>query len=122
MNIPTIQTVRAEKSYTINSDKNHSFLITISNLTSSLDISATFQEFNFKHFYKKNFDLNSLEKVNRYFLIYESINEIYQSLIFFLDKKQTKIIEEANTIKIRIPIEDIKVKEIIFELTESEKS
>ena len=122
MNIPTVQTIQSEKSYTILSDKNHSFSIKIANLTSSIEISASFEEYNFKHFYKKNFDLNSLERVNRYFSIYDSINEIYQDLILYLDKNQTKIIEESNIIKIKIPIGDIRVKEIIFELSETEKS
>lgn len=43
-------------------------------------------------------------------------------MILFLDKNQTKLVEEDNIIKICIPIESIKIKEILFTLKKSEKN
>lgn len=117
-----ITTIKSEKTYKILSVNNHSFSVALQNLSSSISISASFQDDVIKNIYKSDYDLDSLKKINKYFLIYESINEIYDDLILFLDKNQTKIIEEANIIKISIPIESIKIKEIVFTLKKSEKN
>ena len=122
MDIPNNQIVRSEKSYTIVSDKKHSFSLKIVDLDSSIELSASSQEFQNQYFYKNNFDLSTLGKINRFFLLYDSINDIYKDLLLYLDINQTKIIEEANKIKIIIPIENIRIKEIIFELLKSEKN
>ena len=117
-----VSTIKSEKSYIIISDKKHSFSLTFQNLISSINISASFQDDIIKHSYKSNYNLDSLKKMNKYFLIYESIDEIYNDLILFLNKNQTKIIEKANIIQISIPIESMKIKEILFELKKSEKN
>ena len=116
-----VSTIKSEKSYIIISDKKHSFSLTFQNLISSINITASFQDDIIKNSYKSNYNLDSLKKMNKYFLIYESIDEIYNDLILFLNKNQTKIIEEANIIQISIPIESMKIKEILFELKKSEK-
>jgi len=117
-----VSTIKSEKSYIIISDKKHSFSLTFQNLISSINITASFQDDIIKNSYKSNYNLDSLKKMNKYFLIYESIDEIYNDLILFLNKNQTKIIEEANIIQISIPIESMKIKEILFELKKSEKN
>ena len=43
-------------------------------------------------------------------------------MILYLEKNQTKIIEEANIIKISIPIAINKIKEILFTLKKTEKN
>ena len=49
-------------------------------------------------------------------MLFESIDEIYDDLILLLDKNQTKILEDTNLISISIPLESVKIKEILFVL------
>lgn len=51
----------------------------------------------------------------------DNIDEIYDELINLLKKKQTKILENHNEISIIIPLEAIKIKEILFILKEITK-
>ena len=54
--------------------------------------------------------------------MHETIDEIYDDLILLMNKNQTKIYEENKSIKISIPLESLKIKEIIFILNELEKN
>ncbi len=47
--------IKQENSYSINSDKNHSFNITFQNLNSTIGISATYEDDIMKHYYKKKY-------------------------------------------------------------------
>ena len=116
------ETLKSEKTYKIISDKNNSFSITFKNLVSSIEIYAYFQDEILKRIYNHKFTLDSLKKNNRYFLLFESIDEIYDDLILLLDKNQTKILEDTNFISISIPIESLKIKEILFVINELEKN
>ncbi len=116
------ETLKSEKTYKIISDKNNSFSITFKNLVSSIEIYAYFQDEILKHIYNHKFTLDSLKKNNKYFLLFESIDEIYDDLILLLDKNQTKILEDTNFISISIPIESLKIKEILFVINELEKN
>ncbi len=116
------ETLKSEKTYKIISDKNNSFSITFKNLISSIEIYAYFQDEILKHIYNHKFSLDSLKKNNRYFLLFESNDEIYDDLILLLDKNQTKILEDTNFITISIPVESLKIKEILFVINELEKN
>ena len=116
------ETLKSEKTYKIISDKNNSISITLKNLVSSIEIYGYFQDEILKHIYNHKFTLDSLKKNNRYFLLFESIDEIYDDLILLLDKNQTKILEDTNFISISIPIESLKIKEILFVINELEKN
>ena len=115
------ETLKSEKTYKIISDKNNSFSITFKNLVSSIEIYAYFQDEILKRIYNHKFTLDSLKKNNKYFTLFESIDEIYDDLILLLDKNQTKILEDTNFISISIPIESLKIKEILFVINELEK-
>ena len=116
------ETLKSEKTYKIISDKNNSFSITFKNLVSSIEIYAYFQDEILKRIYNHKFTLDSLKKNNKYFTLFESIDEIYDDLILLLDKNQTKILEDTNFISISIPIESLKIKEILFVINELEKN
>ena len=116
---PIINEIKNEKSYIINSDKNHSFSLIIQNFNLSINI-FTYYEDIIKHNYVKKLSLDEL-KQNKYFSICESIDEIYEQLILLLDRNQSFIIEEIHKVYIQIPVEYLKIKEITFEINEINK-
>ena len=65
----------------------------------------------------------SLEELmkNNYLKTGEDINGIFQIIKFFLEKNTPKLIEESNILKLIIPIEHPKIKEIHFILIEEKK-
>ena len=114
--------IKSEKEYSIISDKNHSFLTIIKNLISSIEFNVIFQDDIIKHIYNKQFTFKELKQNNRYFSLHETIDEIYDDLILLMNKNQTKILEDTNLISISIPLESVKIKEILFVLNETEKN
>ncbi len=117
----TKEEINAEDSYTINSDKNHSFNITFQNLNSTIRILASYQDDIIKHNYEKELTLNEL-KQNKYLSTCETISEIYEELMRLMKKNQIKLIEETNKIYISIPIDYFNVKEILFIVNEIVKN
>ena len=105
--------IKQENSYSIISDKNHTFNLIIQNLNSTIGILASYENDFIKHNYEKKLILDEL-KQNKYLALCETIDEIYDELISLMKKNQSKIIEETNQIYINIPIENLKVKEILF--------
>ena len=61
-------------------------------------------------------------KKNKYFLMFDNLDEIYEELINLMNKNKPNIIEEQNKLLISIHISTTKIKEIIFEINEKEKS
>ena len=114
--------IKSEKEYSIISDKNHSFLTVIKNLTLSIEFNVIFQDDIIKHIYNKKFTFKELKQNNRYFSLHETIDEIYDDLILLMNKNQTKILEDTNLISISIPLESVKIKEILLVLNEVEKN
>ena len=122
MEAPTIkEEIKVENSYKIISDKNNSFNLIFQNLNSSIQIIASYEDNILIHYYEKNIIFDELKK-NKYFLICETIDEIYDELIRNLNKNQTKIIEETNQIIINIPTDNLKIKEILFIVNEKIKN
>ena len=105
-----------EKAYTINSNKNNSFTLIIKKSNSTINIKAEYKEI-FIHIFEKEMDINTLQK-NKYLILCETIDEIYDDLISLLNENQTTIIEEDNKISINIPTKHPRIKEIIFTLEE----
>ncbi len=114
--------VKSEKTYSIISDKNHSLLTVFKNLISSIEINVIFQDDIIKHIYNTKLTLNEIKQNNKYFSLYETIDEIYDDLILLMNKNQTKILEDTNLISISIPLESVKFKELLFVLNEVKKN
>ena len=60
-------------------------------------------------------------KKNKFLGLCDSIDEIYDELTHNLSKNQTKILEETNQIYISIPVDHLKIKEILFVIEEKLK-
>ena len=101
--------IKQENSYSIISDKNHTFNLIFQNLNSTIGILASYENDFIKHNYEKKLILDEL-KQNKYLALCDSIDEIYEELITLMKKNQFKIIEETNQIYISIPVEYVKVK------------
>lgn len=73
--------------------------------------------------YKNEYNLEQI-KENKFFNLYENIQEIYEELDSIIknikEKTELNILEETNKIIIRIPLPSIKIKECLFELNEIE--
>ena len=110
-----------ESKYTIISDKNNSFSISIILSFPFIKIIGSFKDELINHIFKIELSLDELKKINKYFLLFETIDETYEDLILLMNKNQTKILEEANSIRISIPLESKKIKEISFIMKEEEK-
>ena len=109
---PEVEKGKQEVTFSKKSNKNNIFNISIKNLQSYILLSAKVKiYFNYIIFEKKYY-YDELRK-NKYFCIFDSIDEIYEQLIVELKKESFKVNEEENKLKIIIPIEGIiKVKEI----------
>jgi len=69
--------------------------------------------------YEERFSLNNIKKINKYFLICESIIEVIS--LIEINIKQSNIIEDKNNINFIIPINHPLCKEIIFQIKEKIK-
>ena len=81
--------IKQENSYSIISDKNHTFNLIFQNLNSIIGISASYEDDIMKHNYEKQLTLDEL-KQNKYLLICDTIDEIYDLLIMLFNKNQYK--------------------------------
>ena len=112
-----VEKVKSTKSYTIISDKNNSFYLTIQNQSSIIYFLSYYQDNIIKHNYDKKLELEELKK-NKYLSLCDNIDEIYNELINLLDKNKAKIFERNNKIDLNIPTEHLKIKEIKISMNE----
>ena len=110
------------KSFNIKSDKEHDFSISISTgISNCLLIKGKYED-NLKfHYYSSMKAIDDIKK-NKYFLMFDSIEEIFNELSNLIDNSKPVIIEETNKFLLSIPLPTTKIKEIIFEINEEEKS
>ena len=112
---------KSESNYNINSNKNNCFNIFIRNLTSCIEINASYQNYIKKDEFKEKFSLSNL-KENKYLSICESIDEIYEELKFNFSKNNSIILENENQITINVPVNHSKYKELTFTLNKKIKT
>ena len=117
---PLKETIK--KTYKINSDKNKLFNLDIYNYHNLIYIYAFFQGEIIKEEYEKKFSDTEL-KINKYLSLLDSIDEIFDEIINIFDKKtkEIKIFENTNQITINLPLEGIKIKDIILALDKKVK-
>ncbi len=92
--------------------EDNKYNISLINNEYSLEIKIIENEINI---YENSFLLEEI-KENKFFSIYENLNEIYIDLLEYLSLKIPKIKKDNNIIKIIIELPSKKVKEIIFTL------
>ena len=120
-NILSKEILKAEKNYKITSDKNNVFNIILRNFTSSIEINASYEDDYGKNEFIEKYKLLDL-KENKFLSICETLDDIYEELIFELSKNKCKIIENKNQVNISIPINHAKYKELSFTLNKKIKS
>ena len=110
------------KSFNIKSDKEHDFSISISTgISNCLLIKGKYKDNLTFHNYSSIKKIDDI-KINKYFLIFDTIEEIFYELSNLIDNSKPSIIEETNKFLLSIPLPTTKIKEIIFEINEEEKS
>jgi hypothetical protein len=121
---PEIQNLKEESNYIVNV-KNKSYNLCLQNYDIFINIYCFYMKDENKHEYEKRYSLEEL-KNNKYLAICDSIDELYTQLKLEFNKNITSIQESNDSIKIIIPINHIKIKDITFHLptkikTEKEK-
>ena len=104
----------------LKTDKNKTYLATFT-LGDSLEIEASqINDLNTKSFSNK-FSFQDII-TNKYFLQFDSLNEIFDELVEIIKKDNISSEENENTFKIKVPLPTHKNKEIIFELKMQNKN
>ena len=112
-----------ENDFTIISNKNNFFSISVIKFIKTIKIIAKFKDELLTHVYKIELSLEEFYKKNKFFKIFETIDEIYKELILFMNNNQKAfLLEENESIKIIILLEIININEISFILTEEKKT
>ena len=65
--------------------------------------------------YSSQIDIEKIKK-NKYFLMFDNLNEIYDEIINLISNKNPNLIEDLNKLIFSIPISTTKIKEIVFEI------
>ena len=110
-----------EKLFEVISNTNKNYFIKILNKGNSILISCYYQKEISKIEYESEFDINYLKKV-KLFSIYDSIDECLDEIFAGIDTNKAIINENSNNIILTIPLNNIKYKEIKFEIKEKEKN
>ena len=111
-----------EKKYIIQTENNKKYDIYIkSNSSSSIKLEGYYNN----NLINENYSsIISLEKIkeNKYFLMFDTIDEILNEISFLLEKNNSKIIEENDKIILNITLITSKIKEINFTINKKEKN
>ena len=117
MEAPTVNQIQS-KNIKINSE-NRDYDLTISytiNLTIKINCTNT------KERYENQYTFEQILKLNRYFLMCESIKDIYDELSILIDNQKINISYSNNDIILKIPLPSQKIKEVEFILKPTKKS
>ena len=117
---PTPLTERKTFQKEFKTDKNNTYLINFTS-SDSLEIKANNLNNIIKKSFSNKFSFREITE-NRYFLQFDSLNEIFDELNERVNNSKIIIEENENNIKIKIPLLSSKNKEILFELKEKNKN
>ena len=108
------------KDFNIKSNKENEFIIKISLNYNCIDLNGKYKDNKLIwHNFSLKQTMKEIQRNNKYFIKFDNLHEIYEELCSLLDN--SKIFEETHKILLHIPLNDTKIKEIIFELNENEK-
>ena len=106
----------------INSDKNNNFIIILNvDDYSYLNIKAIKKNDLFNKSFSNKYSIDKI-KENKYFNMFDNLEEICNELSVRIKTKEIKLIENINNLIFSISLPVIKIKEITFELNEDKKT
>ena len=103
------------------SKKNNKYFIYLKAETFSELIIKVIKDDEIQKTYSNKFSVEEI-KENKYFIQFDDLKEICDELSERIKDKNISLLEETNMLIISIPLPSSKIKEIIFELKENEKS
>ena len=109
------------RNYDILSNKNHNIEIKISKNVNNLIFEGKYKNSIQSNIYISKKTLVEIKK-NKYFLMFDNLNEIYDEIINLIQNNNPSLIEEKNKLLISIPLSTTKIKEIILEISKKEKT
>ena len=115
------ETTLESKIFDIKSNKMNNFEIKISRNINHLIFEGKYKNTLESIIYLSKKTLEEL-KINKYFLMFDNLKEIYDELINLIQNNNPNLIEDNNKLLISIPLSTTKIKEIIIEINEKEKS
>ena len=86
----------------IEGDKDEKYQVIITNLSNALSITIVKENYFPKLEYSKEFNLNELYKISRFFKVFEDIQSIIDALKENFESKKPKIKEEKDCITLKI--------------------
>jgi len=105
--------IKAENKYNITSNKNHIFNIILKNLSSSIEIIASYQDNIGLKIFSEKFSLKRL-KDNKFLSICDSIDEIYEELLLEFSRNNSTILEDNNQININFKLLMLNLKNYLL--------
>lgn len=112
-----------KKIYTIISNKNRKYSIEIENNHNLIRIYAFYEDDLKKYEYESKYKLEDLQ-TNKYLSILGSLDNIFEELTNYFNKKLSdiKLLEETNKLIIDIPLESPIIKDIILEIKQKNQT
>ena len=105
----------------IESDKNNKIEIKISKKQTHFTIEAKNKHIIEPIIYYSKKTIEEI-KMNKYFLMFDNLDEIYSEILSLMKNNKVSINEEINQLIIKIPLSNTKIKEIKLILNKKEKS
>ena len=109
------------KDFELESDKKNNFKIKISKNISKIIIEGTNKNLLEPIIYYSKQSIEEIKK-NKYFLMFDNLDEIYEEIINLIKNNKNSLIEENNKLIISIPLSTTKIKEIKIVLYKKEKT
>ena len=109
------------KDFELESDKKNNFKIKISKNISKIIIEGKNKNLVEPIIYYSKQSIEEIKK-NKYFLMFDNLDEIYEEIINLIKNNKNSLIEENNKLIISIPLSTTKIKEIKIVLYKKEKT
>ena len=115
------QKILESETLEIESDKNNKIEIKISKSLTKIIIEGKHKNIIESIVYFSQKTIEEI-KMNKYFLMFDNLDEIYSEILNLMKNNKVCINEEINKLIIKIPLTNIKIKEIKIILNKKEKS
>ena len=109
------------KTFNIESNKKNLFEIKISKSINQIILEGKSENSVDSDIFSSKVSIEQI-KINKYFLMFDNMTEIYDEIINLIKNNKPILIEDNNKLLISIPLSTTKIKEIILEMFKKEKS